>query len=798
MTASARMRPPLAVCITGMHRSGTSLVARLANLLGVDLGPEERMLGPRSDNPAGFWEHAELAEISEAVLETFGGSWHEVPRFPSGWERAPELETYKERARQIIDQTFSDSPMWGWKDPRAAVTLPFWQTVVPNLRYIICLRNPVAVVRSLMARDRFREDKSFRLWIDYTTAALQGTTDRQRLLIWFENCLESEHELKRIMAFLNREPDPQAGSSGDVDRLRNAFEAIQPDLYHHAATDDDVRRAGGAPFSAKALYFVLRANGRMDGAVGQDLLPYSVLAAREDRELREIILERNNRLRELHASLEALARDRESERASLQREVQEAGEMLHVSRTEAEKSWNDLADLRIRIASLRDSVVEGLAELERVAKVEREIRAETAACQTSLAAIRASNTWRLLERYWSIRQRGRHIYLRARGSLVLPSALTAFVRRLPRSVREQPIGVNVAGYIEAESGMGEGVRSGIRAFEAAGIPVVLNNVAGPNRAQDRTYTKFSDENPHPFNLVHLNADNAAQFARARGRRYFKGRYTIGYWAWELARFRPDWIPAFKYFDEIWCPSDFCRTSIAEHAPIPVMCWPHSIVRPNQTLASRARFGLPDSAFLFLFIFDISSQAERKNPTGLIRAFRRLNPPSGVRLVLKFTNSGYDHEAVRRLREEAEGLDVAFADGYMDRHELAGLVNVVDCYVSLHRGEGFGITLAEAMSLGKPVIATGYSGNLQYMTPENSYPVEYRLVPIDRDHGPYLRGYEWADPDLDHAAEMMRRVLDRPGEAETRGARAADDISRCLSPAIIGGLALARLQQIRRR
>ena len=279
--------------------------------------------------------------------------------------------------------------------------------------------------------------------------------------------------------------------------------------------------------------------------------------------------------------------------------------------------------------------------------------------------------------------------------------------------------------------------------------------------------------------------------------YFANRYTIGFWFWELSAFREEWVPFFGYVDEVWAASEFMRASFAAWSPVPVVRMPLPIVLPPIPPLGRSHFGLRDGVTAFLYIFDVSSQMERKNPTAAIRAFRQagLSADDAV-LVLKFTNAEYDRAAVARLHEEAADLPVVFLDGYMDRAEVFALIAACDCYVSPHRSEGFGLTMLESMRLGKAVIGTAYSGNMDFMSEDNSFPLAYRLTTLTRDYGPYMRGAEWADPDVEEAARLMRLVHDQPDEARARGQRAQDQITRQRDPAATGEVLRRRLEHIR--
>ena len=363
------------------------------------------------------------------------------------------------------------------------------------------------------------------------------------------------------------------------------------------------------------------------------------------------------------------------------------------------------------------------------------------------------------------------------------------------------LGVNVAGHLASEKGVGEGVRSDVRALLAAGVDIALNDVVDPGSlnaqpilddVSDARVT-LSAANPHPINLIHLNGDEIERFARDRGPDYFRGRYNVGYWAWELGDFPPQWQSAFEPFDEIWVPSDFALSAVSRASPVPVVKMPHALnVAPLGPPRRR-----PAGPFTFLFMFDFHSSLERKNPVGLIAAYRRAfgskgAARGGARLVIKCSHG--DAEGLGRLRRAARGLNVTFVDAVLPRAQVDALVDDCDCYVSLHRGEGFGLTLAEAMARGKPVIATGYSGNMDFMRPGNSYPVPYTLVEVGHDDGSYRRGSAWADPDLSAAAALMRQVAADPAKARAVGRRAHADVAAAFDPAVVGGLMRRRLER----
>ena len=337
---------------------------------------------------------------------------------------------------------------------------------------------------------------------------------------------------------------------------------------------------------------------------------------------------------------------------------------------------------------------------------------------------------------------------------------------------EQPSGVNLVGFLRAEFGQGEVARRLAAALDQAGIPFATINNGAVHHRQAHDFELPTDrEAPHGTNLLCLNAEHLLTFAEGKRRDVLNERYSIGVWFWETSLFPDRLRPAFDLVDEVWAASDFVARTLAEETWKPVVTFPLPVAAPPPPGISRAELGLPPDRFVFLFTFDFWSTSARKNPLGLIEAFRlAFEPGSGPMLFVK-SISGERHPAeLRALEEAAAGHpDIQLSDGYLPPAHMQALVAHCDCYASLHRSEGFGLGLAEAMALGKPTLATGYSGNLAFMDEENSYLVPYRLGEVPAGAGPYPEGATWAEPDVEEAARLMRRVVEEPDEAHAKAA-----------------------------
>ena len=365
-----------------------------------------------------------------------------------------------------------------------------------------------------------------------------------------------------------------------------------------------------------------------------------------------------------------------------------------------------------------------------------------------------------------------------------------------------PQGVNVAGFLKGQYGIGESSRAFRRAVAATGIPSVAINIDSREHRNLESGTEpFARHNPYGINLMTFSFDYARRFFTDRGPRFFEGRRNIAVWYWELERFPARWHGNFDYYEEIWVSTEFCREAFRAVSPIPIYKIPYPL-EPFDGVPARAAFGIPEDACVFLFTFDFYSTLARKNPLGVIAAFRKAFT-SGEKavLVLKSIHSDQDDMGRALIRKAIEGLNVIWIEEHLTGVQLRALFASADCYVSLHRSEGLGLGMAQAMSIGKPVIATAYSGNLEFMNADNSLLVNYVPVELTEDYGPgsnpniYEQGNVWAEPDTEHAAHRMRTVYLHPDESAQVGARACRDIRETFNPARTQSEILARVRQI---
>lgn len=366
-------------------------------------------------------------------------------------------------------------------------------------------------------------------------------------------------------------------------------------------------------------------------------------------------------------------------------------------------------------------------------------------------------------------------------------------------------GVNLVGFVGGERGQGPSAQLGLgeivtrvaRGLERAGIPFVTvpyrpasSSAATDFRAADAVYDT---------NVICLNADYLGDlFADARAD-FFTDRTSVGLWFWETNRFRLDPRTPLACLDEVWVASSYTRDAVAREIELPVFVAPLPMEAPPARVRGRPELGLPEG-FLFLFVFDFVSGV-RKNPLAVLNAFTRaFAPGEGPVLVLKSVNGRERKPHLLAELERAAGgrPDVLVLDRFVSEEETQGMIASCDCYVSLHRSEGLGLTIAEAIAYGKPVVATGYSGNLDFMDAGSSYLVPYRESPIPSDWWAWMPGAEWAEPDVGAASELMRRVWENPAEAGERGMRAREQLLERFSLERTAEFLSGRLAELRLR
>lgn len=362
-------------------------------------------------------------------------------------------------------------------------------------------------------------------------------------------------------------------------------------------------------------------------------------------------------------------------------------------------------------------------------------------------------------------------------------------------------GVNLIGFARAEMGIGESCRIAARNLDAAGIPFGIINFTGTSSARmsDLSWShKEVKEFVYDINLVHLNAEQMVEIYTEYGDRLFNDKYTIGFWHWELPDFPDQWLKSFSLVDEVWVPTRFVADSIAQKSPVPVVRMPHSVQVIISTPRDRAYFGLPSDQFLFMCMFDLNSYSARKNPQAVIEAFKLAfrDRRSDVGLVLK-VNGGTNNQKDLRMLEDAvrELQNIYVIAETLTRNDTNALMNVVDCYVSLHRSEGFGLGMAESMYLGKPAIGTAWSGNIDFMTPFNSCLVNYQLVQLGATYGPYEAYQFWAEPDIEHAAYYMKKLVEDREYYNRLSEAGKKDIIENFSPGVVGAQIKKRISYI---
>lgn len=384
-----------------------------------------------------------------------------------------------------------------------------------------------------------------------------------------------------------------------------------------------------------------------------------------------------------------------------------------------------------------------------------------------------------------------------------PQLIPPKARQVPTPVaHDNPLspGVNVYGYAFAESGTGQIVRSVVAALVAEGIPYAVIPFTHTVSRQQRVFRDLGAAAPSfDTNLICINADQVPLFFEHMQGQLLPAARNIGLWAWEVEDLPAAMAASERPFDEVWGISNFTTAALTRSLTKPVRAFPLPVVVPEIRRRTRAELGMPEG-FLFLFCFDYDSVFMRKNPLAVVAAFREaFRDRAEVVLYLKTTNADRHRAEEEALRAAARGCtNIVIRDAYVTSDDYFSMLDACDCYVSLHRAEGFGLTVAEAMALGKPVITTAYSSTLEFANEGNSFPVPARMVDIGDEAGPYPPRSHWADPDVSAAARQMRRVYTDRAAAAAAGARAQADIAALHGPSSRGPLLRRLLEESRHR
>lgn len=323
------------------------------------------------------------------------------------------------------------------------------------------------------------------------------------------------------------------------------------------------------------------------------------------------------------------------------------------------------------------------------------------------------------------------------------------------------------------TGRGVTALSFLRAFKAAHLPLPIKDIYSYGHTNDiNIITEIQnclvDNLSKVVNIYHINVDEIEPTFTALNNELPDGSYNIIYPFWELSKIPANWIEKLDLFDEIWAPSFFIQKAIESSLAKPIYLMPLPVQIKLASFLGRRYFNLPESSYLFLFLFDFRSYIARKNPSAVLDVFEQVykeNQDTDVRVVIKVHGDTSSPKAdldykdfLNRIRQSPFCERIILINKAYDDNEIKNLIRCCDCFVSLHRSEGFGLGMAEAMYLGKPVIATAYSGNLDFMNNQVACLVDYNLVAVQEGQYPNAIGQVWAEPDVNHAAHFMNKML----------------------------------------
>lgn len=397
-------------------------------------------------------------------------------------------------------------------------------------------------------------------------------------------------------------------------------------------------------------------------------------------------------------------------------------------------------------------------------------------------------------------QRASH--LMARGKTA--EWLRTKAETVARPFRAKPIANSalLIGYIDAQLGLGQSLRGLALALSRTAISFRIYpfgiGVEG-RRAGSYMPERYDEVRAHAVNIIEVSPSELQQVFNHISKSHFDRSYNILRAYWELGKAPESWINYLTHIDEIWTPTKFVSGSLSSVFNGKIVVTPPSLEIPAVTTEGRKRFSLNEDIFYFLFSFDYYSSPARKNPKAVLQAFRLAFPDVSTRagLIIKSTGAVDHHLDIKEELLHAAQQDgrIAIIDETINREEMLALIKAADCYVSLHRAEGFGLGMVEAMAFGKPIIATDYSGSTDFLSEATGYPVPYGLTKVGADEYVHAEGQVWAEPSVSDCARIMSHVFHNREEAAARARRGQLLVNERYSPANVGRLAEKRLNEI---
>lgn len=406
---------------------------------------------------------------------------------------------------------------------------------------------------------------------------------------------------------------------------------------------------------------------------------------------------------------------------------------------------------------------------------------------------------RTLQECW--RESG-HLLMRALDKAEQVAACPSHDAPPPMSGRHEPHGINIIGFATGQFGVGEDTRMATRVAIQAGLDICVHEPSIPLHTAHRQSSWINKHlQPEPrfrVNLITLPATDTLRLCFLAQAGVLTGRYNICGWQWELPLWPSKWSGLMSIPDEIWAQSRYLQKVFSQATDKPVIYMPSAVEIPPFTPLSRDAFGMPAEPFTFLSVFDTNAWLERKNPLAAVRAFLMAFPPArqDVRLVVKMMNSRPELPAYQDLmRLCAADSRIIVIDKFLSREDMLALLNNADIFVSLHRAEGFGRVIAESMLLGKPVIATNFSGNTDFAFRETAYLVDGPMIPLRKGDYADHEGQFWMDPDIGLAAEAMTRCVEDCKGTQEMALRGQQWVSTHHGIESVARLYLARLEEI---